>query len=187
MLGVARRGQERLETSLVALRCHLFEAAGLRWRGFSARRLCPELASRGGFSLAYDDRLFPRGHYRVTVPDLPLQHLAEPSSGPFGLRFFADPVCPGVGNLNTACPLPDSSPTIPGSPPISASPSGSQSPPDLCVRSDLLPGSSPSEPARSPLSFRFGTPTADGGRGPLPLWRLAVLQTSWNQFNSPSV
>jgi hypothetical protein len=29
-----------------------------------------------------------------------------PSSGPFGLRLLATPVCPDIGDLNAACPLP---------------------------------------------------------------------------------
>jgi hypothetical protein len=38
---------------------------------------------------------------------------------------------------------------------------GFLSPPDLCVRSDLLPGSSPSKTARSPVLSALGTPAAE--------------------------
>jgi hypothetical protein len=46
--------------------------------------------------------------FRSISLDIPF----EPSSGPFGRRLLADPVYPG-SDLNTADPLPGSSPTIP--------------------------------------------------------------------------
>jgi hypothetical protein len=67
---------------------------------------CPEPASRSGFSLARNDRPFPSRRHGVFVPDRPLQCLVGPSSGPFGLRLLATPVCPDIGDLNAACPLP---------------------------------------------------------------------------------
>jgi len=85
---------------------------------------CPEPASRSGFSLAQER--CPG----VTVPDL------SSSTPHWTFTGFVRPVAPslmpvspGVGDLNTACPLPDSGPAIP-IPPRARSPLGLSSPPD---------------------------------------------------------
>ena len=83
-----------------------FDSSGSSPARASRRLSRPEPASRSGFSLAHDDRPFLSGHYEVTVPDLPLQHLAGPSSGPLARGSLLVPVCPGIGELNAACPLP---------------------------------------------------------------------------------
>jgi hypothetical protein len=185
MLGVERCRQEGLEASLVMLSATSFGSSGSSLAMLLCCPFCPEPASRGGFSLAHDDRPFPSGHYGVTVPDLPLQHLAEPSSSPFGLRLLADPVCSGVGDLNTAFPLPDSGPAIPGSPQISASPSGlaypSGSVRSIRFAAGKLAFRNVPISRYSPLSVRLLRIMAPG---PLRFRRLAVPQISWNQFHS---
>jgi hypothetical protein len=103
----------------------LFDSSGSSLARASARLFGPEPASRSGFSLAHDDRPFLSGHYEVTVPDLPLQRLAGPSSGPLARGSLLVPVCPR--HWRSQRPLarcPGSSPSIPVSPRISASPSG---------------------------------------------------------------
>ena len=155
MLGVERYRQNNRRLTSLCSRPPLLEAAGLRWRGSSARLFCPEPASRSGFSLSHDDRPFLSGHYGVPVPDLPLQHLAEPFSGPFGLRLLADPVCPApaISIPPTRYPIPVQQSRVRLGSPLPLR--GFASPiPDPCVRSDLLPGSSPSETARSPVPLR---------------------------------
>ena len=108
------------------------ESSGSLLARASARLSRPEPASRSGFSLAHDDCPFLSSHYEVTVPDLPLQHLAGPSSGPLARGSLLVPVCPGIGDLNAACPLPWFESLDPGLASDPASPSG-LAPPDHCV------------------------------------------------------
>jgi hypothetical protein len=101
----ALRSKGRLEVTLRLLSAPSFDSSGSSLARASARLSRPKPASRSGFSLAHDDRPFPSGHYEVTVPDLPLQHLAGPSSGPLARDSLLVPVCPGIGDLNAACPF----------------------------------------------------------------------------------
>ena len=71
------------------------------------------------------------------VPNLPLQRLAGSVSGPFGPAAPSlMPVCPGAGDLHTACPLPDTGPSIPVSHRIATSPSRFN---PMCYRKARLP------------------------------------------------
>src|SRR5690349_14149061 len=92
----------------------LLEAAGFDCRRLSARLSRPELAFRNDLSLSPNERPSPGGHKEVMVPE-------PASSTPRGICFRSVrpaapslmPVCPGAGNIDTACPLPDTSPSIP--------------------------------------------------------------------------
>jgi len=146
-----------------------------------ARLSRPEQASRSVFSLAHDDRPFPSGHYEVSVPDLLLQRLAGPSSGPFGLRLV---VSTRVARRRRSQPLlprcPDFCPFDPGL----AS--------DLCFPFGVGPLRIAFTPiATAKLTFPNNSMSvAQSVRPPrifapdsLLLRRLAAPQTSWNRFN----
>jgi hypothetical protein len=166
-----------------------FESSGSSPPRSSARFSCPEPASGSGFSLAHNDRPFPSGHNEVTVPDLLLQHLAERSSDPFACGSIADAGLPQRRRSQHRR-------TVPRFPPGNPS-----------LASDLLPLRGFSFPPDQ-RSIRFGTgklvfrnspiscrsPIIEAIASPrlrimapglLPLRRLAVPQTSWNQLNSP--
>lgn len=91
------------QSSLLTSRHARPERGTRKWRPFSLRSprqpfglprlIAPEggnqsfltgPASRGGLSLPCGDCPSPDHLRRISVPDLPLQHLAEPVSGPFG-------------------------------------------------------------------------------------------------------
>jgi len=161
-----------------------FDSSGSSPARASRRLSRPEPASRSGFSLAHDDRPFLSGHYEVTVPDLPLQRLAGPSSGRFGPRLLASAGLPRHWRSQRRLPValvrvPRSRSRLGSRFPFGVSPSGSLRSPDL------RPKSSPSQTARCPLlpaqSVRRRRIVAPNS---LLLRRLAVPQTSWNRFNS---
>ena len=118
----------------------------------SSAAVRPEPASRNGLSLAHHDgrRATVMGSSFPTCFFNASQRL---SSGPFGLRLVATPGCPGVGDLNAACPLPRFQSFDPG---LASSPLPLRGfrPLRITAISDLLPGSSPSETAPSPAAPR---------------------------------
>jgi len=82
-----------------------FETSGSLLARASLRLSCPEPASRSGFSLAHTDR--PRA--AVTGSSF-LTCFFNASKNRPQVRSACGsslaPVCPSVGDLNTACPLP---------------------------------------------------------------------------------